>query len=153
MSYQRSKRYKRMENKMPNKDKFINEYGEIKEGQLLTPEEVKIFEDPLFETVPFNTAVRGAYYSATSINNTLAYILTHFKMTRRGEAAPRLDQQRGQSASSASSGSASGNKGSISDTNISDNTNVCAQCGEVLDADGMHTVDADNPIRTENTNA
>jgi hypothetical protein len=137
---------------MPQLQKFIGKYGTIEEGLLLTPDEVKILEDPLFETVAFNTAVKGSYYSASSINNTLTYILTHFKMTRRGEAAPRLDQQREHS-SGASGGSASANKGSISDVSISDNTNVCDQCGEVLDADGLHTVDADNPIRTENTNA
>jgi hypothetical protein len=68
------------------KAKVIDSDGDIVEGQLLTPKEAEIFEDPLFDNVAFNVAVRGTYFSGQSIRNTLAYILTHYTITKRDVA-------------------------------------------------------------------
>jgi len=63
--------------------KFINENGDIKEGILLTDEEVSILEDPLFNTTAVNLTVRGPYIGSSSITGFLTYILQHFELRRR----------------------------------------------------------------------
>ena len=104
-----------------NTRKFINKYGNIEEGQLLTNEEVAILEDPLFDTVPFNVAIKGAFYNSDNIQSVLLYILKYFTLTRRN--APT---------SIAAAATAE---------SVIDDNNVCDQYGEVLD-----TVYKDNII-------
>jgi hypothetical protein len=99
-----------------NTRKFINKYGSIEEGQLLSNEEADILKDPLFDTVPFNVAVKGTYFNSDTIQSTLLYILKHFTLTRRN--APT----------------------SLAAASVVNADSICDLCGEVLDADGCHVV-------------
>ena len=81
------------------KSKIVDSDGQIREGQLLTETEAAVFDDPMFDSIEFNTHVKGTYFTSTSIRNALAYILTRYTMSLRHNsydrhevASSRVDQ-------------------------------------------------------------
>ena len=77
----------------PKKSKLIDSDGQIREGQLLTETEAAVFDDPMFDTLEFNTHVKGTYFTRASICYTLTYILTRYTMSLRHEVASSRDGQ------------------------------------------------------------